>query len=196
LYCIFLRGIGFGPELEYPVIMVKMHWSEKLPSNACESAVAWARTQESLAQAWVNCTRGDWMLWLLGKNVGEPGSEDRKPFALACAECARLALPFVKGGEFRPVRCIETLESWARNEGATLDDVRDAAVAANAANAANAAVAAVAAYAANAANAAVAANADAVAANADAVAANAAKGDTLSKCADIVRAHYPKGPRL
>ena len=38
---------------------------EKL--NACKDAVKWVKTQKSILQAWLNCERGDWMLWLAEK---------------------------------------------------------------------------------------------------------------------------------
>ena len=33
---------------------------EKL--NACREAIEYVRTQKSAKDAWMNCTRGDWML--------------------------------------------------------------------------------------------------------------------------------------
>ena len=156
--------------------------------HACSDAVEWAETQADPQTAWDGCERADWMLWLCGKLSGEPGSEARKPLVLAACECARLALKHVPKDEHRPLKAIETAEAWARNEGPTLDDVRYAAAAADAAYAAYAAYAdaadAAAAYAA------YAAYADA--ADADA----AARRVVLNQCADIVRKHYPKAPKL
>ena len=173
-------------------------------TGACQEAIDWGEQYDSLDDAWLNCERGDWMLWLAGRLSGEVGSASRKKLVLAACECARLTLPHVKKGELRPLRAIETAEKWARGEGnITLTDVRAAANAAYAAYAADAADAAyAAAYAANAAYAAAhAANAANAAAYAAAYAANAANAAytaahaaTLKQCADIVRKHFPTAP--
>jgi hypothetical protein len=65
------------------------HWSDELVSlDACgPTAVAWARTQESLKTAWATCERGDWMLRLLGRvNTSAPWSDERKPLVVATAQ--------------------------------------------------------------------------------------------------------------
>ena len=155
--------------------------------RACPEALRWCAQHASLAAAWAACERGDWMLWLLGKLAGPPKSDSRKALVLAACECARLALPCVSADEERPLKAIETAESWARGE-ASMDDLRAAAYDAAAAAAADAADAAAdaAAYAAYAA-------ADA----ADAADAAAyARARTLTQCADIVRKHYPAPPEL
>jgi hypothetical protein len=145
------------------------------------------------------------MLWLLGRLSGKAGSVKRRKLVLCACECARLALKYVPPGEERPRLAIEAAEKWARREGPTLDDVHaaaDAAADASAASATYAADAAYAAYAAaDAAYAAAAYAADAADAADDAAAAAyaaaaAARAKTLSACADIVRKHYPKAPRL
>jgi hypothetical protein len=141
--------------------------------NACSEAIQWAEQQDNEQQAWDDCHRGDWMLWLCGKLSGEPESEGRKLLVLAACECARLSIMYVAEGEERPLNALEIVESWAKNEGTTIEEVRAAAsAAADAAYAAYAAAAA-AAYAAYAA---------------------AARNDTLRQCADIVRRHYPSPP--
>jgi hypothetical protein len=148
--------------------------------NACEEAVEWVKTQPNAATAWRECQRGDWMLWLLGRLSGEPGSAKRKKLVLAACACARLALQYVPKGEDRPRLAIETAERWARNEGPTMDDVRAAACTAHSAYAAVCA-----------AHAGAAAAYDAGAASAAAVCT-----DALARCADIVRKFYPRPPAL
>jgi hypothetical protein len=55
---------------------------EKL--NACSGAREWALTQKNPTEAWQNCERGDWMLWLAKKlNV------DDKKLTMAKAMCAK-----------------------------------------------------------------------------------------------------------
>jgi hypothetical protein len=163
---------------------------EKL--NACSSALRWVSEQKNQQQAWNDCERGDWMLWLLGRLSGEPESNKRQKLVLTACECARLSLHLVEDGEERPRIAIETAEKWTRGK-ATIDEVGKAA--ADAADAAYAAAAAAYAAAASAAYVAAAA-ASSAAYVADAAAAAVMRTTTLQQCADIVRKHYPKVPRL
>jgi len=164
--------------------------------NPCLEAIVWLKKQKSPQAAWRACERGDWMLWLLGKLSGEPGSDARRKLVLAACACARLSLEYVPKGEDRPRKTIETAEAWAKyRRGVTLDDVRKAVAAAYAAYAA-----AYAAYAADNAAKAAAYAADA-ADNAAYAAAKAAANanvrvETLAKCAVIVRKFYPRAPKL
>jgi len=186
--------------------------------DACADALEWCKGYESLDKAWAECKRGDWMLWLLGSLSGKPESDSHKKLVLTACQCARLALPYAKEGELRPLRAIEVTEAWARgDEGIRREDVRKAADAAHAAAAAAHAAADAAHAAAHAAYAAAdaayaAADAAADAAHAAAHAAYAAahaaayaaahaadaadtsRISTLEKCADIVRDYYPVAP--
>ena len=147
--------------------------------NACGSAIEAALQYETSQAMWDDCKRGDWMLWLIGKLYGDPGSEKRKRLVLAACKCARLALKHVPQNEGRPLKAIETAEGWAKGEGdITLGDVRAAADAAY--DAADAAY-----------DAADAAAAAAYAAYDAADAYDAARKETLAKCAHIVREYYP-----
>lgn len=172
-------------ETEHQQEVNMKHWSDALPKTACSDAVAWAREQATAESAWRNCQHGDWMLWLVGQSSGEPESDSRKKLVLSACECARLALPYVRSGEKRPLIAIETAEKWARGEdGVTIEEVRTAADGAY--------TAADGAY-----TAAYAASTAAYAAYAAAYAAHAAaKTKALAKCADIVRKHYPEPPKL
>jgi hypothetical protein len=180
--------------------------------HPCCDAAAWLSSYTSATKAWKECERGDWMLWLLGKLNGEPYSDARKKMVLCCCDCAELALPYAKDKSAK--KCIEVARKWA-NGKATIEQLRTArnaaaaaaayaayAAAAAAADAAYAAIAAAAAaaIAAAAADAADAAAAAAAAADAAAYAAYAdaavARKDTLKKCANIVRKHYPKPPKV
>ncbi len=126
--------------------MNRKHWSVALERfSPCADALAWARTQPSAAAAWQACERGDWMLWILGKQSGPVGSASRRKLVLAACACARLSLANVKAGENRPRIAIETAEAYARGEGGVT---------------------------------------------------TAARKDALRQCAEIVRKHYPRQPRL
>jgi hypothetical protein len=76
-------------------------------------------------QEWNICEDGADMMDALGQ-VGEPGSDARRPLVLAACDCARLALPHVLPGEDRPRLAIETAERWARGEDVTLEQVEAA----------------------------------------------------------------------
>ena len=93
-------------------------------SEACAPALKWLETQLDAQTAWVNCERGDWLLWLLAKL-----EIDRKKLVLLACKCARSSLHLVLKGEERPRIAIETAEAWARGE-ATLGEVNRAAIAA------------------------------------------------------------------
>lgn len=193
-------------------------WIDKLEKlDPCPEAIEWARTQPDPQTLWNNCERGDWMLWLVGKLGGGARTKSRKTLVLAACECARLSLPYVKKGEERPLKAIETAEAWIRGEAKSREVLAAAATAAADAAAGTGAgagaYAAVAAYAAIYAAAAATANAAAAAVcGADAAvygtaassaaayavyAADAAtKTDVLRKCADIAHKYYPKVPKL
>jgi len=203
------------------------NWIKTLKEmGTCGNALAWCKGYKSLAEAWADCQRGDWMLWLLGELSDKPESVSHKKLVLVACQCARLALPYAKEGELRPLRAIEVTEAWARgDEGIRREDVRKAADAAYAAahaaayasvyaayaaaDAADAAYAAAdaayaaahatyaAAHAADAADAATYAAAHAAYAAAYAAyAAATSRISTLEKCADIVRDYYPVAPKL
>lgn len=141
--------------------------------GACREAADWYDGRDS-EQAWAECERGDWMLWVAGKlNV------DRKVLVAAACECAELALVHVPDGEDRPRQAIETARAWVSGN-ATLEQVRKAASAAYAAAYADAARAA--AYAAY-------ADATRAAASAADAAAYASRAKSLRRSAEIVRAH-------
>jgi len=118
-----------------------MNFREKLKEiNACFDAIQWAENYTSLQKAWDNCERGDWILWLIGKQAGKPESKSRKKLVLTACKCARLALKHVPKNEKRPLKAIQTAEKWAKGDNnISLQDVRSAAAYAAAAYAADAA---------------------------------------------------------
>src|SRR5690242_11317253 len=89
--------------------------------RACTEAREWAEGK-SIAETWQQCERGDWLLWLCGNMANKEGWPTRQQVVLAACACARTALRFVKEGEERPLRAIETAEKWARGE-ATFQEV-------------------------------------------------------------------------
>lgn len=194
----------------------QVNYIEKIKSlDACGDAIAWLRKKNypTLQEAWDNCERGDWMLWLLRQTV-RPDA-DKLPFVRVAAACARMSLKHYEDtypDDDRPRKAIEAVERYAespsedtRKAARAAADAADAAAyatayAANAAiDAANAAYAAARA-AANAADAAAedAANAADAAARAAAYAASVAAAYVTSRAeqAEIARQHFPKCPEL
>jgi len=81
--------------------------------------------------AWATCERGDWMLWLLGKLSGPPGSDSRKQLVLIACDCAELAWQCQRTGETKSQKAIAVARSWASGDSnITLSDVMRAASAA------------------------------------------------------------------
>ena len=117
---------------------MKKHIAYLKKLGACLEAIEWAEQFNSAQEAWDRCERGDFMLWLLGKQSGPPKSKSRKKLVLTACKCARLALRHVPKDEKRPLKAIQTAEKYAKGvKGVSLQDVRNAAAAAAAATAAS-----------------------------------------------------------
>ncbi len=162
----------------------------------CPEAARWLVSRTEPQAAWDECSRGDWMLWLIGKTItSQPWSDDRKPLlacALDCAEIVRHLWPAKSANEIG--KLVAVLRAWIVGDAAT-EQAKEASkkfyapnyTAAGAAYAAYAAAATYAGtYAAYAADYVACAYAD----------ADAARGEKLSECADIVRRHYPAPPNI
>ena len=97
---------------------MKRHWTEKLVAlDACSEAVVWARGYRSLTAAWNACERGDWMIWLLTRDLSDdPTTPERRKLAGLCAKFSRRALKHA--GEYRAQiePTIKLVERWARND--------------------------------------------------------------------------------
>src|SRR5271154_5536938 len=102
--------------------------------GACEEAVEWVGDRQ-LSTAWSECERGDWMLWLCARMIGEEGWPTHQEIVRASCDCAELVLPIFekKYPEDKRVReCIEVTRKWANGE-ASVEDVGKARAAAAAA---------------------------------------------------------------
>jgi hypothetical protein len=163
----------------------------------CQAGREWLGDR-SPADAWRDCRRGDWLLWVAAK-----AGVDRRLLVEAACDCAEPALAHVPHGELRPWWAIVVARAWCRGD-ATIEEIKEAraeAAEAAVADAADAAAyaAAGAAYAAAAADAADADAADAAAdaaayaaADSAAYAANAAaRKASLAHSANLVRARIP-----
>src|SRR5271170_4918306 len=102
--------------------------------GACEDAVEWVGNRP-LSTAWSECERGDWMLWLCARMIGEEAWPTHQEIVRASCDCAELVLPIFEKENPKDKRvreCIEVTRKWANGE-ASVEDVckaRDAADAA------------------------------------------------------------------
>ena len=105
--------------------------------KACPEAVEFAKGK-SLQQAWDKCERSNWMLWLLGSQLGEKGWPDKKTFLLATVDFAQTAMKYWKKKfpeDDRPQKCLDTVVKYCQGK-ATIEEVASAGAAAGAARAA------------------------------------------------------------
>ena len=79
-----------------------------IPACSCADALAWAATQTGTPkQAWNNCRRGDWLLWL-AENVGV----DRTLRVLASCDCAESVIGLV--GSESQLACVWSIDAARR----------------------------------------------------------------------------------
>jgi len=173
---------------------MKKHIAYLKKLNACGGAVEWAAEFTTLQKAWDVCERGDWMLWLVGKQSGKPESTSRKKLVLTACKCVKPVLKHIPKNEKRPLKAIQIAEKWAKGDDSiSLQNIRHAVVAASSAAYAAAAAyaayaAAAAAYAASSAAAAAYAASSSAAASAAAYAAAAAAAASSSSAASSAAA--------
>jgi len=101
--------------------------------NACCEAREWVATQKNYKEAWQNCERGDWMLWL-AKRLDV---DDRK-LTLAKFKCANQVRHLMK--DSRSIAALDAAERYGNGE-INRDELNTATAAAYAAYAAAAAAA-------------------------------------------------------
>ena len=159
----------------------------------CSEAKEWMKSQKNATEAWNNCERGDWMLWIAKKlNV-----DDRK-LTMAKAMCAKQVEYLMKDQRSKDAlqACIdyfnglisrEQLNAAAATAYATAASYAAAAATAYAATAASYATAYATAAAATAYATAASYAADAAAAYADDANAYATRTNSLKQSADICR---------
>jgi hypothetical protein len=185
-------------------------WATLIRLGACADAMNWFDPyRNDVAKAWRKCERGDWMLWIIGRTLkAEPWSDGRKPMVACAMECALLAKEYWPEKHKKELEAnVAIIKNWCRGK-ATKEEAEKATRAAAYATAyaayaaydaaAAAYAAAYAAYDAAAYAAAAAAAAAAAYAAADAAyaaTAYAARQKILSKCANIVRKHFPNPPK-
>ena len=159
--------------------------------DACDDAIEWAKDYDNLQQAWDNCQRGDWMIWLINK-MEWSNDKDLRLMAVAFARQVQHLM-----NDQRSINALDVAQRYANGE-TTVDELKAAWAAARAAKAAaSAAGAAWAAWEAArdaawaAARAAEAAEAAAEAAVEAAMGARAAMGAAWADQANIIRQYIP-----
>ena len=162
-------------------------------SGACQEGAAFASRYKSLATAWAKCQEPVWLIWYAKKTM----TVDKPVWVSLAVQFAERVLPLYEAEhpqDNRPRAAINAAKKWL-SEPTEENQTAASAASASAASAA-ASAAAYAAYAADAADAAAATAAYADAAYAAYADAAAARSKMLAQCADVVRTHYPKAPRL
>lgn len=77
--------------------------------SVCRAAIEYVKTQKSAKDAWMNCDRGDWMLWL-AKRLDV---DDRK-LTLAKARCAEQVRHLMK--DKRSLDALDACVKYANGE--------------------------------------------------------------------------------
>ena len=68
-----------------------METTELEKTGACKEAIFYVRTQKNYEEAWNNCPRGDWMLWIAAKL-----QIDKRLLTLTKGKCAATVLRLMK----------------------------------------------------------------------------------------------------
>jgi len=102
--------------------------------KACPEARRWVG-ERSLAAAWEDCERPDYMLWLVGCMVGQEGWPTHQQLVLTLCAIVETALSVFEAfcpDDTRPRVALATARQWANGE-ATVEEARASASAAYAA---------------------------------------------------------------
>ena len=99
------------------------HKTLLLELKSCAEVVGRYDNRDS-EQAWAECHRGHWMLW-----IAERLGIDRKLLVLAACDCVDRVLQFIPADESRPREAVETARAWCAGK-ATMAEVRAAVAAA------------------------------------------------------------------
>jgi hypothetical protein len=93
-----------------------------LALRPCAEAQVFAASKSTPQEAWDQCARADWMLWLIAR------TRSRVDLVNAALDCAASALPFIKEGAtaIAALLAIHVTREWTEDR-ADLEDVRAAA---------------------------------------------------------------------
>lgn len=109
--------------------MTAPRWTQRLAAlGASAEQLVWCSQYPTITAAWRASERGDWMLQLAGACAGPPESASGRRVTLAACACARLGLAALALGEDDrrfARKFLRLAESWARRQGATLEEIAD-----------------------------------------------------------------------
>jgi hypothetical protein len=91
--------------------------------EACDEAIEWAKDYDTLQQAWDNCQRGDWMIWL----INEMEWSNEKDLRLMAVAFARQVQHLMN--DQRSINALDVAERYANGE-ANIEELTAAWVAA------------------------------------------------------------------
>ena len=95
--------------------------------NPCIEAVEYRKEFKTFKEAWENCHRGDWMLWLAYRL-----KVNHRKLTLAKAYCAETVIHLMK--DERSINAVKVAKRYGRHK-ATKAELKDASAAADAASA-------------------------------------------------------------
>jgi hypothetical protein len=94
-----------------------MSFKEQLiDMKACSEAIEWVGGR-TLAEAWSECPRGDWMLWGLAMMAGQPGWPSHQEVVRHTCWCVRRALEHAPDNEAALLQLVDAVEAWASGTG-------------------------------------------------------------------------------
>jgi hypothetical protein len=91
--------------------------------DACDEAIEWAKDYDNLQQAWDNCQRGDWMIWLINK-MEWSNDKDLRLMAVAFARQVQHLM-----NDQRSINALDVAERYANGE-ANIEELTEARAAA------------------------------------------------------------------
>lgn len=82
----------------------------------CSDAIEWLKQYnlDESERAWKECPRGDWMLWLIGKQCRPNAwSAERQKLLACCLDCAELAKHLWPAREYKKIaKAAQSLRNW------------------------------------------------------------------------------------
>ncbi len=88
-------------------------WLEEL--DACDEAVDWSKKYQTLPKAWIECPRGDWLIWLAATMEGKRGWPTKRKIVSVACDCVEMAIKEFPADEVESTkRAIKVVRAWTR----------------------------------------------------------------------------------
>lgn len=98
-------------------------FSDKLQEmGACREALAWIGDRTA-QQAWDECQRGDWMLWLASRLIDQPNGPTQQQVGYCACECAERLMRYAPTSEDRTCRAVEAARAYTRSGNMTTREI-------------------------------------------------------------------------